>query len=111
MSSAEGTASPGAERPRGGSANEQAAAEAVISFVHKSTELTKEWLDESADAFTSSFKKALKPDYTANELVKDMAGTFARNLKYVGGLVKIAALPEDRANNTAPDEQTGREQR
>jgi hypothetical protein len=100
MPPADSTASPGSEQPR--DAREQAAAAAITGMVDKFTALTKDWLDQSADAFKTSFNSALTPGYTADQLTKDVAGMFARNLEFLGSLVQVAVPPDDSTSGSRP---------
>jgi hypothetical protein len=95
MSPTESATSSGGKRAGGRSTRDQAAAAAVTGVVYRFTDLTKAWLDKSAEGFATSFDNALKPDYTADQLVKDVTGVWVRNLEYLGSLASIFVPPEE----------------
>lgn len=105
MSSASANETPG---DQGAGDRDQQAEEAklfVTTAVRKFADETADWMKESADAFNACFEKALKGEpkgengeqrgYTADELVKDMADMWARNVKYLARLARIS-VPRDR---------------
>jgi hypothetical protein len=104
MSSASANESPG---DQGAGDRDQRAEEVklfVTTSVKKFADETADWMKESADAFNACFEKALKGEpkgdngqprgYTADELVKDMADMWARNVKYLARLARIG-VPDD----------------
>jgi hypothetical protein len=113
MSSASANESP---RDQGTGDRDQQAEEAklfVTTAVKKFADETAAWMKESADAFDACFEKALKGEpkgetgeqrgYTADELVKDMADMWARNVKYLARLVKIGVPGEGGGGKTAAE--------
>jgi hypothetical protein len=78
---------------------EDAAAFLVAKMVRNAADATAEWLQDSATAFETSIKTAVKGGYSTDQLAKDAAKMWKRNLTLAARLL-VASQP-----STKPDEE------
>lgn len=72
---------------------EDVAAFLAARIVTGAAEATATWLHDSAAAFEASLKKAVKNEYTLNQLVNDSAQMWARNIVFVADLLAAGRRP------------------
>ena len=79
---------------------EEVAAALARQFVDRATAATVAWLKDSASAFGTCLTGAVAGTYTANDLAKDAAAQWARNVAYVAGVCGLGDEGDDAHETT-----------
>lgn len=74
----------------------------VTGAVDRFADVTAQWLKDSARAFATCVEHVQQPGFTTDQLVKDVAGMWARNVEYLGRLVQIGVPHRPAAPGPGP---------